>query len=65
MFACELANEMRAYTEFPEFDGSPQGFKEAIAEAALAEASAGAFVHVSTTLNKLIRPLLKPRPARR
>ena len=55
----------RAYTEFPEFDGSPQGFKDAIAEAALAESPAGAFVHVSTTLNKLIRPLLKPRPAGR
>lgn len=55
----------RAYTEFPEFDGSPQGFKEALAGAALAEAPAGALVHASTTLNKLIRPLLKPRPAGR
>ncbi len=51
----------RTYTEFPEFDGSPEGFKAALAEAALVESPARAFVHAYTTVNKLVRPLVKPR----
>ena len=49
------------YTEFPEFDGSPEGFRQALAEATLTESPAGSFVHVYTTLNKLIRRVRKPR----
>ncbi len=45
----------RTYTEFPEFDGSPEGFLQALAQARLTESPAGAFVHVYTTLNKLVR----------
>ncbi|MCI0779493.1 MAG: hypothetical protein J4N32_05725, partial [Chloroflexi bacterium] len=43
----------RTYTELPDFDGTPQGFKEALREARLVERPAGRFVHVYTTLNKL------------
>ncbi len=43
----------RTYTEFPEFDGTPRGFLEALSEARLVGRSAGALVHVYTTFNKL------------
>ena len=43
----------RTYTELPDFDGTPEGFKEALREARLVERPAGRFVHVYTTLNKL------------
>ena len=43
----------RTYTELPDFDGTPGGFKEALREARLVERPAGRFVHVYTTLNKL------------
>ena len=45
------------YTELPDFDGTPEGFKEALREARLIERPAGRFVHVYTTLNKLRRKL--------
>lgn len=51
----------RTYTEFPEFDGTPEGFRQALAEAVLTESPAGSFVHVYTTLNKLVRRVRKPR----
>lgn len=51
----------RTFTEFPEFDGTPEGFRQALAEATLTEVSAGSFVHVYTTLNKLVRRVRKPR----
>ncbi len=44
-----------SYTEFPDFDGTPGGFKEALREATFTEHPAGAFVHVYSTLNKLRR----------
>ncbi len=47
----------RTYTELPDFDGTPEGFKEALREARLIERPAGRFVHVYTTLNKLRRKL--------
>ena len=50
----------RAYTEFPDFDGTPEGFRAALGEARLVEAPAGAFVHVYTTLNKLVRRFRRP-----
>ncbi|MCY4582013.1 MAG: PHP domain-containing protein [Chloroflexi bacterium] len=49
------------FTEFPEFDGTPEGFRQALTEAALTESPASAFVHVYTTLNKLVRRVRKPR----
>ena len=51
----------RTFTEFPEFDGTPEGFRQALAEATLTESPAGSFVHVYTTLNKLVRRVRKPR----
>ncbi len=49
------------FTELPEFDGTPDGFRRALAEATLTETPASAFVHVYTTLNKLVRRVRKPR----
>lgn len=51
----------RCYTELPEFDGTPEGFRAALAEARLVEAPAGAFVHFYTTLNKVVRRFRGPR----
>lgn len=55
----------RTFTDFPEFDGTPTGFKQALAEATLTEHPAGKFVHVYSTVNKLRRkfwgPPRKPR----
>jgi predicted metal-dependent phosphoesterase TrpH len=48
-----------SYTEFPEFDGTPEGFKEALREASFVEHPAGTFVHVYSTLNKLRRKFMK------
>ncbi|MDA1035508.1 MAG: PHP domain-containing protein [Chloroflexi bacterium] len=50
----------RTYTEFGEFDGTPEGFKQAIAEASLVERPAGMFVHVYSTVNKLRRKFWGP-----
>ncbi len=43
----------RAYTELPDFDGTAEGFKRALAEATLTERPASRFVHVASTVNKL------------
>ena len=51
----------RTFTEFPDFDGTPEGFRRALAEATLTESPAGALVHIYTTLNKLVRRVRKPR----
>ena len=51
----------RTFTEFQDFDGTPEGFRQALAEAMLTESPAGAFVHIYTTLNKLVRRVRKPR----
>ena len=45
----------RTFTELPDFDGTPEGFKEALGEARLTERPAGRFVHVYSTINKLRR----------
>ena len=49
------------YTEFPEFDGTPEGFKQALGEATFTEHPAGKFVHVYSTLNKVRRKFCGPR----
>ena len=41
------------YTELPEFDGTPEGFKKALKEARLVERRANPIVHLYSTLNKL------------
>jgi predicted metal-dependent phosphoesterase TrpH len=43
----------RAYTELLDFDGTPEGFKRALAGATLIERPASRFVHVASTVNKL------------
>ena len=48
------------YTELPEFDGTPQGFKAALAEAHYVEKPAGAFVHFFSTINKVRRRFWGP-----
>jgi hypothetical protein len=48
------------YTEFPEFDGTPEGFKQALTEATLVEHPAGKFVHIYSTLNKVRRKFWGP-----
>lgn len=50
----------RTFTEFPEFDGSPEGFRRALREARLTETPAGVFVHLHTTLNKIRKRLRRP-----
>ena len=45
----------RTYTELPDFDGTPQGFKDALREAHLVEHPAGRFVHVYTRFAKIRR----------
>jgi predicted metal-dependent phosphoesterase TrpH len=43
------------FTDLPDFDGTPQGFKEALAEATFVERPAGKLVHLYSTLNRLKR----------
>ena len=50
----------QTYTEFPEFDGTPEGFKQALASATLVENPAGKLVHLYSTLNKLRRKFSGP-----
>ena len=45
----------RAYTELPEFDGTPEGFKAALADARLVERRTSALVHLVSTYEKLRR----------
>ena len=47
------------YTEFSGFDGSKESFIAAISDANRVEVEAGKFVHVYTTLNKLIHRFKK------
>ena len=54
----------RTYTEFPEFDGTPEGFKQALMEASLVEHPSGRFVHVYSTLNKVRRKFWGPPKGR-
>ncbi len=56
-------NELgRTFTELPEFDGSPAGFKAALAEARLVGHAAGRHVHAYTTFAKVARRFFGPRP---
>jgi predicted metal-dependent phosphoesterase TrpH len=51
----------RTFTEFPEFDGTPEGFKAALAEANLVRSPAPKHVHIYTAINKLMRKVSGPR----
>ena len=42
----------RSYTEIPDFDGSPQGFLQALAESDLVKRPSSPLVHLYSTLNK-------------
>ena len=42
-----------AYTELPEFDGTPEGFKAALADARLVERRTSPLVHIVSTYEKL------------
>jgi predicted metal-dependent phosphoesterase TrpH len=48
------------YTTLPEFDGTAAGFKEALREASFVETPAGPFVHLATTVNKVLRRFFGP-----
>jgi len=54
----------RTYTELPEFDGTPQGFKLALAQARLVGRRINPLIHVLTTLTKLSRRRLGKRGER-
>ena len=47
----------RCYTELPEFDGTAEGFKRALADARLVEHRSSPVVHLYSTINKLRRRL--------
>ena len=49
------------YTELPEFDGTPQGFKQALTEATLVEHPAGGLVHLYSRFNR-VRKKFSPTP---
>ena len=48
----------RTYVEMPEFDGSPEGFKKALAAGRIAARRTSPLIHVVSTLTKLKRKLL-------
>ena len=49
----------RTYTELPNFDLTPEGFKAALAEATYTERPAGRLAHVASTVNKLRRRFIR------
>ena len=48
----------RTYVEMPEFDGSPEGFKEALAAGRIVARRTSPLIHVVSTLAKIKRKLL-------
>ena len=48
----------RAYVEMPEFDGTPEGFKESLRQCHLVTRGITPLIHVATTLTKLRQRLL-------
>ena len=49
------------FTELPEFDGTPEAFKEALREASYTKRPAPKLVHLYSTFSKLRRKLFPPR----
>jgi hypothetical protein len=54
----------RAYTEMPEFDGTPEGFKKALTQARLVGRPANPLVHFLSAYAKLVRRLRAPPQVR-
>ena len=52
----------RTYVELPEFDGSPEGFKEALARSTYVGRKTSPLIHVATTLTKLKKRAFRSRP---
>ena len=52
----------RSYVEMPDFDGTPEGFKEALAQGRLVGRRTTPLIHVVTTLTKIKNRLLGKRP---
>ncbi len=49
----------RAYTEIPDFDGTPDGFKKALAQSKIVGRSSHPMVHTISTYNKFKKRFLK------
>ncbi len=53
----------RTYVEMPEFDGTPEGFKEALAAGSIVSRKVNPLIHLVTALTKVRKRLLgTPRP---
>lgn len=52
----------RTYVEMPEFDGTPEGFKQALALGRIIGRRTSPLVHLVTTLTKAKKRLLRARP---
>ena len=52
----------RTYVEMPEFDGTPEGFKAALAQGRIVGRRMNPLIHVVSTLNKVKGRLLGKRP---
>ena len=48
----------RTYVTMPDFDGTPEGFKAALAEGTIHARKTTPFIHVATAMTKLKRRLL-------
>jgi predicted metal-dependent phosphoesterase TrpH len=54
----------RTYMEMPEFDGTPEGFKDALANGRIVGRRMTPLIHVATTLTKLKKRLYRTNPPR-
>ena len=54
----------RTYVEMPEFDGTPDGFKQALAQGRIVARKTSPLIHVLTTLTKIKKRFSRRRPAR-
>ena len=52
----------RTYVEMPEFDGTPEGFKEALAQGRIVGRRMNPLIHLATTFYKVKSKLLGTRP---
>ena len=52
----------RTYVEMPEFDGTPEGFKRALAEGTIVGRRTNPLIHVVTTLTRLKKRLTRTTP---
>lgn len=52
----------RTYVEMPDFDGSPEGFRNSLAQGTINARKTSPFIHVLTTLTKIKKKALNRRP---